>query len=493
MNQAVGLGTHLTRMIARAAWPAAAAFPLVFAALWAWPVFGSLALWPVDAILAGALLRSRMRVPSLAWPLLGAALVLARLAWGQAAAPAAAQGLADLSGLFVVWLVLSRFLPQDSLRTPGAIVRILLAGLAGAIVLSAVARGLGYLQTGGIPGSADALSGLLGRWLGYCVFLPPVLLLPRPGFLRGERRRAGRGLLRLLAARAVWLPPLAWLASLALCLALGGAGSLVFPLASLMYCAHACSQRMVAWLVLLTVLGIVSGIGAGWPGPPAGGSLTGMSGWALVSLQLGLLLVVAAPLLMSSALAARSDLIVSLNRALDHDEMTQALSRPAFMRGAQEYLRQIPPFLHGNGLMMLDIDHFKQLNDTHGHAAGDNVLQEFSRTIRGAIRPQDLFGRLGGEEFGLILPGCSLEDAVETARRLRACVEGISLYYDSDEPLRITVSIGIVHDTQSPRADLDELLRHADQALYRAKRGGRNRVCLYGTSERDCLACAAEA
>jgi diguanylate cyclase (GGDEF)-like protein len=130
--------------------------------------------------------------------------------------------------------------------------------------------------------------------------------------------------------------------------------------------------------------------------------------------------------------------------------------------------------------MMLDIDHFKRINDRHGHAAGDNVLCEFSRTIREAIRPEDLFGRLGGEEFGLVLPDCSLEETTEIAERLRGCVEKIRLYLDSDEPLRITVSIGIAHDGQGLPAGLDKLLSHADQALYQAKRQGRNRWCAHG-------------
>ncbi len=270
-------------------------------------------------------------------------------------------------------------------------------------------------------------------------------------------------------------------ASLALCFLLGGPGALLLPFAALVYCAHAYQQWTAAWLALLSALGVLLGFDAGWTLVPD--LLANLSAWTRISLQLGVLLLMIVPLLMSSALAARGDLIVSLNRALDHDDLTQALSRPAFTRGAQEYLRRIPPAPYGNGLMMLDIDHFKQLNDQHGHAAGDNVLCEFSRTIREAIRPEDLFGRLGGEEFGLVLPDCSLEDTAEIAERLRSCVEKIRLYHDSDEPLRITVSIGVAHDRQGLPASLDKLLAYADQALYRAKRQGRNRYCVHGAEE----------
>ncbi len=487
MSQTISLGTSFSRPIVQAAWVAAAAFLLALASLLIQPVFGRAVLWPANAVLAGVLLRHQAPIRPLSWALMGAGLVLARLGLGVVPPRALADGLADLAGVWVLWIILARFWPLDNLRTPRAVIRMLLAGLAAAATTVAIGLLAGFWRPAAAALEAVA-SGLLGQWLGYCIFLLPVLLLPKMEIPGVDRRHRDRGPLRHLGNWPARMPGLLLAASLALCFLLGGPGALLLPFAALVYCAHAYQQWTAAWLALLSALGVLLGFDAGWTLVPD--LLANLSAWTRISLQLGVLLLMIVPLLMSSALAARGDLIVSLNRALDHDDLTQALSRPAFTRGAQEYLRRIPPAPYGNGLMMLDIDHFKQLNDQHGHAAGDNVLCEFSRTIREAIRPEDLFGRLGGEEFGLVLPDCSLEDTAEIAERLRSCVEKIRLYHDSDEPLRITVSIGVAHDRQGLPASLDKLLAYADQALYRAKRQGRNRYSLAHPRPRRIFAAA---
>jgi len=479
MSQTLPLGTNFSRSIVQAAWIAAAAFLLAHASLLAQPALERAALWPANAILAGVLLRQQAPIRPLSWLLAGAGLALARFSLDGVLPQAVAGGLADLAGVWTIWLILARFWPLDNLRTPRAVVRMLLAGLAASAVTVAAGLLPGYWNPAAAPTPETVASSLLGQWLGYCIFLLPVLLLPRMEIPGIDRRRRDHGPLRHLRNWSARIPGALLVFSLVLCFLLGGPGALLLPFAALVYCAHTYQQWTSAWLALLAAVGVVLGLDAGWsPGP--GELLASLSVWMRISLQLGILLLMTVPLLMSSALAARGDLIVSLNRALDHDDLTEALSRPAFTRGAQEYLRRIPPAPHGNGLMMLDIDHFKRINDRHGHAAGDNVLCEFSRTIREAIRPEDLFGRLGGEEFGLVLPDCSLEETTEIAERLRGCVEKIRLYLDSDEPLRITVSIGIAHDGQGLPAGLDKLLSHADQALYQAKRQGRNRWCAHG-------------
>lgn len=482
-QQTLSLDTTFSRPIVQAAWIAAAAFVLALASLLVQPAFARAILWPANAVLAGVLLRHKAPIRVLSWMLMGAGLILARLGLGATLPKAVTDGLSDLAGIWVVWLILTRFWPLDNLRAPRAVIRMLLAGLSAA----ATTVLLGLLASLWRPPADTPLetvvSGLLGQWLGYCIFLLPVLLLPGRALPGVDRRHRDRGPLRYLGDWPARVPGLLLAVSLALCFLLGGPGALLLPFAALLYCAHAYQQWAAAWLALLSALGVLLGLDAGWALVPDG--LLPLSAWGRISLQLGVLLLMIVPLLMSSALAARGDLIVSLNRALDHDDLTQALSRPAFTRGAQEYLRRIPPAPYGNGLMMLDIDHFKQLNDRHGHAAGDNVLCEFARTIREAIRPEDLFGRLGGEEFGLVLPDCSLEDTAEIAERLRVCVEKIRLYHDSDEPLRITVSIGVAHDRQGLPAGLDKLLSYADQALYQAKRQGRNRYCVHGDHDAD--------
>jgi two-component system, cell cycle response regulator len=126
-------------------------------------------------------------------------------------------------------------------------------------------------------------------------------------------------------------------------------------------------------------------------------------------------------------------------------------------------------------IVMLDIDHFKNLNDTHGHMAGDAVLREFTSRITASLRPYDAVGRYGGEEFLVVLPGCAVEAGMRHADRLRGLIT--DLPFDTSEGRHsVTCSLGVASTSSTNPKDPDSLIRAADAALYRAKRNGRNRV-----------------
>lgn len=131
---------------------------------------------------------------------------------------------------------------------------------------------------------------------------------------------------------------------------------------------------------------------------------------------------------------------------------------------------------------LLDLDHFKQVNDQHGHRSGDAVLKAFADTVRRRLRASDVFGRTGGEEFGLVLPGTDLAGARWLLEAIRHEVEAISLRSDSGQPVRVTVSTGVAMADEGGTLTGDRLYGRADQALYEAKRAGRNRVEAYGLS-----------
>ena len=125
-------------------------------------------------------------------------------------------------------------------------------------------------------------------------------------------------------------------------------------------------------------------------------------------------------------------------------------------------------------LLMIDVDHFKSINDAFGHAVGDAVLKELARLFVSTVREIDAVGRVGGEEFAVVLPATKLATATEVAERLRLAVEGTSSFA-RHAPARCTVSIGCAQLSPGDD-DLDGLLKRADQALYDAKQRGRNRV-----------------
>jgi diguanylate cyclase (GGDEF)-like protein len=126
-------------------------------------------------------------------------------------------------------------------------------------------------------------------------------------------------------------------------------------------------------------------------------------------------------------------------------------------------------------LLMVDIDHFKQINDAHGHLTGDSVLRGIAALLQKRLRPNDRLGRYGGEEFCAILPETPLHNAAKFAEELRALVESHAFMSDEQE-IRLTISVGV--SALQEGMQLEDLYRAADEMLYKAKRTGRNRVCL---------------
>lgn len=176
-------------------------------------------------------------------------------------------------------------------------------------------------------------------------------------------------------------------------------------------------------------------------------------------------------------------LIRSARQSLDHAEMAAATdvltglpNRRGFaerMRNEFERIKRDPN--HNSCVMMLDIDHFKRINDTFGHAAGDVVLRRFGLLLTEVSRKSDVPGRVGGEEFALILHGIGLDLARQIADRFRRRVAETEVPFEGNV-LRVTVSVGIAA-IQSGDFHYDESLGRADRALYRAKGQGRNQVC----------------
>ncbi|MBZ5497147.1 MAG: diguanylate cyclase [Acidobacteriia bacterium] len=163
-----------------------------------------------------------------------------------------------------------------------------------------------------------------------------------------------------------------------------------------------------------------------------------------------------------------------------HDGLTGLLNRSAALDALRNELeranRQSIPLC----LMLADFDHFKDINDTHGHTIGDAVLCEATRRMRASVRTYDSVGRYGGEEFLFILPGCDTENAKNQAERLQACVTSQPIELPR-VTISFTISIGVVVKYNACIEDLDSLIQTADAALYEAKVQGRNRVVVSAT------------
>jgi diguanylate cyclase (GGDEF)-like protein len=165
----------------------------------------------------------------------------------------------------------------------------------------------------------------------------------------------------------------------------------------------------------------------------------------------------------------------SLRDQATHDPLTELWNRAAILEILSSELGRAQRQGASVGISMVDLDHFKAINDTHGHQTGDEVLRRVSQALHSAVRRYDSVGRYGGEEFIVVMPGCDVSNALAHAERLRKTIAAITIQVPSAE-LQLTASLGVtVYDDQNSVEAFD-LIQAADMALYRAKHDGRNRV-----------------
>ncbi|MCU0831567.1 MAG: GGDEF domain-containing protein [Rhizobiaceae bacterium] len=174
---------------------------------------------------------------------------------------------------------------------------------------------------------------------------------------------------------------------------------------------------------------------------------------------------------LTQSLEARSE-------TLEHEALTDALTgmhnRRYFDDAVNEYLDQFRRIDKPVGLMILDLDHFKKVNDTYGHDVGDEVLRQVARCLQEFTRYHDVVARLGGEEFAIVAPNMNREGLFKLADRIRNAVSSLNIR-SGNVHLRVTMSIGIA--IWDHRETAEDLYKRADMQLYQAKRTGRNRVC----------------
>jgi diguanylate cyclase (GGDEF)-like protein/PAS domain S-box-containing protein len=159
------------------------------------------------------------------------------------------------------------------------------------------------------------------------------------------------------------------------------------------------------------------------------------------------------------------------------DSLTSLFARGYFLERGDNEVNRAVRYNLPLSLFMVDVDFFKRINDTFGHAGGDRVLIQLSAALKNTIRNSDLVGRIGGEEFGFLLVNTNMDGALILADRLREEIQAMNIVFGS-ETIKVTISIGVAELSPDIRM-MDQLMKAADQALYQAKHDGRNRVCAY--------------
>ncbi len=174
----------------------------------------------------------------------------------------------------------------------------------------------------------------------------------------------------------------------------------------------------------------------------------------------------------------RKNMELELERQAHIDYLTGINNRRYFMMLANNELKRDKRHHHDLSLLMFDVDHFKAINDQYGHQVGDLVLQKLVIECRGHLRTEDIFGRIGGEEFAVLLPETGIEAAIEVAERLRMVTAITFLVLENSKSLHVTISVGVT-SCSCIDDDIDLLLSQADKALYNAKNSGRDKVCIW--------------
>jgi diguanylate cyclase (GGDEF)-like protein len=260
----------------------------------------------------------------------------------------------------------------------------------------------------------------------------------------------------------------ALLVSIGLMHLLGRAGSIAFSVPALIWCAvifppsvsMALTAATCGWLLIAAPLNLL----------PLHTDLEEAA--SLSSLRLGVAMVAIAPFAVACLTAAWNTAQARLEHVARHDNLTGLLNRGALVTRAERALNTASR--DGHCMLMLDVDHFKRINDSHGHATGDLVLADIAATLRHGLRSDDLIGRIGGEEFAILLPLTSMMAASVMAERLRHAVATKPIATGGGQEIAVTVSIGIAHGQAG--TPFNVMLSAADAALYSAKRGGRDRV-----------------
>lgn len=321
--------------------------------------------------------------------------------------------------------------------------------------------------------SADRLWVDFGMWwtgelVNEILVIPLILAMPtwaKVKFVLNERRHKQYPLRHIFPLIAVF-------ACVLITYLFSGPGALLYPLAALIWAALTYRLFSVALINFAVLLATYHSLNQFYLSESSDAYLS-----TSISVRIGLCMLSLAPLILCIISQNRHELYKQVLYLANHDSLTHAMTRRYFFQRSELLMQNdLPqPF----SIIMMDIDHFKKINDQYGHYIGDLVLQHFAQTIQHNLRRDDLFARIGGEEFVIFMQNIDMSEAQGIAERIRTITENTPISIHGKDPLYITVSIGITHHNMSEQQTLQSLINHADQALYQAKELGRNQVANY--------------
>lgn len=419
--------------------------------------------WCANALLLGMMMRWPVLIEWPTWMAAMAGYLSADLLTGSALSMAVQLNGANLVGVtFGVLLLRCTKRIPFRLVDSNALMWMVIIGAASAIATASTAGLLDRVIR------EESFTDTLVHWgstefMAYLLVLPLILSVTIPSGFADLRRK-----LTLQTIGTMLVPLLATAACVPIALRIEGPIALVLPIPALLWCATRISVPSTAfvsvvWSVWSLMMADTGRLDVGEQGH---------INWSEdVITSIAVTLIALGPIAVACATQERRAAERELFRAVEYDNLTGVLSRGAFLRQAEEQLRRESETQLPVGLLMLDLDHFKNINDTHGHMAGDTVLSDFAARAADRVSDADLVGRLGGEEFAVLLTGSSFARASEVAEAIRSA----QVEESTASGVASTVSIGLAWaDHPTPR--LAALMIAADEAMYDAKESGRNLV-----------------
>ncbi|WP_167724792.1 GGDEF domain-containing protein [Thalassospira sp. HF15] len=429
-------------------------------------------LWPANSVFVALLLRLPVVNNPVGWMMALGGYVLADLLTGNDLATAVSLALTNMAGVAAAVLVLRHF-PRKH-HTPQRPFSLHLGLGAAAAALSAGCFALIY---GLILADPDpvrtAIYWVVTEFASYVVILPFTMTVARAPVIVDGFQKAFAAFRDNWKASWHLLPAVALLASILMADLVGGPGAIVFPVPALLWCALSYRFNQISFLmIVMSVLVMVNLEHDLLMSLPEGADPM----FSIMSTRIGIAMLVIGPLTVASIDQVRSDLLGRLEHAAKHDFLTGVLMRGAFMELGQRRIDNAAARKGTFAVLVMDLDRFKQINDTHGHAIGDSLLVEVAQVIRNNVRSDDLVARLGGEEFAVLASDISSADAERLGKTICDKVAALRVAVPNAADICTTISIGMLHRQGTEHALLDDLINEADQAMYKAKDYGRNRI-----------------
>lgn len=427
------------------------------------------ALWPTNAFLIALWLINKKEIPFLGYVCTFLGYILADLITGTQLYLAIQLAITNSISVFTSIFIFYHYSDsKTNLKTPKDIVILSLSIATGSIFCSAYSMLFVYPQ---MHTSYDSTTIFYIYW-SVSEFFNNTLLTPVFFALLTSTTH----LKNTTTSRFKSFPLIALMISIGFSYYITGLGTIVFIVPALLWCAFSYSSSFSTVLTLLSCLSQYGLLIEFLNQHPHYGRLS-LNMDQRISVQVGLALLSYAPIFINIINQQNQILLHNLKQQADIDPLTLISNRRRFFHCLEMNFANEKNL----SILYIDIDFFKQINDQYGHIIGDQVLINFTKKINLNIRIDDIFARIGGEEFGLILPNTTPQQSIEMANRLRTLIAQSQITTSENQAIFITMSVGIRHIPLFDKENISHYIHDADKALYQAKKTGRNKVILYSS------------